>query len=211
MHLYFTGTGIIFQVDISQRLDWSATSHTKANIVDQRKWYFPWYPIFYYTVSLFNWLWQTRVKFTCFPSHATKTKGCHDQQSEWTMFYLYDSLIILSFLFTLIYFVCFSEFCTSIYRRAIGLNTLISKMPVGQKSRTLSQQYLLIPIHLWYLQFFHVAIHQLVAGIHFYLHHLEVKKSISNFFNKVTRCKHKRFPVNFVKSFKVAAIYIFSL
>ena len=124
MHLYFTGTGIIFQVDISQRLDWSATSHTQANIVDQRKWYFPWYPIFYYTVSLFNWLWQTRVKFTCFPSHATKTEGCHDQQSEWTMFYLYDSLIILSFLFTLIYFVCFSEFCTSIYRRAIGLNTL---------------------------------------------------------------------------------------
>ena len=59
-YLYFTGTGIICQVNISQRADWSATSHTHVNTVDQRKWYFSWYPISYYTVSLCtffgNWL-----------------------------------------------------------------------------------------------------------------------------------------------------------
>ena len=76
--------GINFQVNICQRVDWSATSHTHANTADQRKWYFPWYPICYYTVSPFtffgNWLWKTRVKFTCIPSHATK--GYYDQWGE---------------------------------------------------------------------------------------------------------------------------------
>ena len=41
MYLYFTGTVIIFQVNFSQRVDRSATSHTHANTVDQRKLYFP--------------------------------------------------------------------------------------------------------------------------------------------------------------------------
>ena len=37
MYLYFTGSGIFLQVNIFQRVDLSATSHTNANTVDQRK------------------------------------------------------------------------------------------------------------------------------------------------------------------------------
>ena len=37
MYLCVAGTGIIFQVNISQRVDWFATSHTHANTVDQPK------------------------------------------------------------------------------------------------------------------------------------------------------------------------------
>ena len=79
MYLYFTGSGIIFQVSISQRVDWSAASHTHAKTSN----------FLFHCIALYVFRQLTLIdesNFTCFPFHATK--ACHDQRGEWTMFYL---------------------------------------------------------------------------------------------------------------------------
>ena len=108
MYLYFSSMGIIFQVDISQRVDWFATCHTHANTVDQRKLYFLWYPIFY---TLYLTLYVFRMlalvdesnTYSCLPMppRAAMTNGGNEPCSTSKIRSLYC-------------FVCFSEFLTSI-------------------------------------------------------------------------------------------------
>ena len=73
--LVFHWYGSIFQVNISQWVDWFATFHTPANAVDQRNWYFLWYLIFlFYCVILYNF-WQltlideVKIYLLPFPCH----------------------------------------------------------------------------------------------------------------------------------------------
>ena len=117
MYLYFTGMGIIFQVDISQRVDWSAISHTHANTVDQRKWCFTWYPIFLlhcialYIFQQLTLIDESKIYLLRF--------SCH-QRLSWPTGWMNHVLplrfahyIVFYFIFTLIYFVCFLEFLAS--------------------------------------------------------------------------------------------------
>ena len=130
MYLYFSSMGIIFQVDISQRVDWFATCHTHANTVDQRKLCFLWYPIFY---TLYLTLYVFRMlalvdesnTYSCLPMppRAAMTNGGNEPCSTSKIRSLHCFFISRSF---------FSYALVSSwlpYHRTVGLNTLISKNP----------------------------------------------------------------------------------
>ena len=124
---------IIFQVDISQQVDWSATCpHTHSSTVDQRKWYFLWYPFsFFFTLyrslhfSAMDSDRESKVYLLPFPCHQGLSWA-----TGWMNHIPYStskirSLHCLFFSRSFILYALVSSWLP--YRWAIGLNTHISK------------------------------------------------------------------------------------